>query len=107
MFRSAIVGVALFAALSVAAVGAGHASAQPAIDGKAVVCDTFDQYGVNRQSLKWIGDFLKDRHGETPKSAAAITQLAVNHFCPQHQGALSDLGRQLERDQHPDNPLFN
>lgn len=93
--------VILFASLS-----SQQASARPTIDGKAVVCDTFDKYGVNVQSVKWIGDYIIDSLQETPRGAVTIIQTSISLYCPNYNQAFSDLNNQLAKDQHPGNPLF-
>ena len=59
----------LSSAVLVGAFGTVPANAQPTVDGKAIVCGTFDQYGVNAKSVKWIGDYLIDRANQTPSGA--------------------------------------
>jgi hypothetical protein len=89
------------------AFGMGQANAQPNIDGKAIVCGTFDQYGVNQKSVKWIGDYLIDSKDQTPSDAVTLIQLSIINFCPNYNQAFDDLNNQLAKDQHPGNPLFN
>ncbi|GAA2437989.1 hypothetical protein A7G45_00345 [Mycolicibacterium llatzerense] len=86
---------------------AAPANAAPSIDGKAVVCDTFDKYGVNVKSVKWIGDYLIDSKGATPSSAITLMEVAMTAYCPNYSKAFDDLNSQLAKSQHPDNPLFN
>lgn len=102
-----IVGFLICLAAVSLGVGAGTASAQPQIDGKAIVCDTFDQYGVNVKSVKWIGDYLIDSKNQTPSGAATLIQLSVINFCPEFTEDFDALNEQAAKDQHPGNPLFN
>ena len=83
-----------------------QALAKPTIDGKAVVCDTFDKYGVNVQSVRWIGDYIIDNLQETPRGAVTIMQTSISLYCPNYNQAFNDLNNQLAKDQHPGNPLY-
>jgi hypothetical protein len=102
-----LVSVLLSSTALVVAFGMVQANAQPTVDGKAIVCGTFDQYGVNAKSVKWIGDYLTDRVNQTPSGAVMMIQISINMYCPNYQQAFDDLNSQLEKNQHPGNPLFN
>jgi hypothetical protein len=102
-----LVGLLLSATVLFGVLGMGQANAQPKIDGKAIVCGTFDKYGVNLKSVKWIGDYLTDSMDQTPSGAATLIQLSIVNFCPNYSQDFDDLNSQVERDQHPGNPLFN
>lgn len=107
MFRTATGSILCAAMLCYPVMAAGQASAQPTIDGKAVVCDTFGKYGVNVKSVKWIGDYIIDQLNQTPSGAVTTIQVAITAYCPNYQPAFDELNRQLAKNQHPGNPLYN
>jgi hypothetical protein len=105
MFKK-VIGVFLCAATPFS-FNAAEANAQPNIDGKAVVCDTFDKYGVNMKSVKWIGDYLMDSKGQTAHGAVTIIQIEISLDCPWHSQAFDQLNDQLEKEAHPGNPFYS
>ncbi|BBZ29322.1 hypothetical protein MMAD_36170 [Mycolicibacterium madagascariense] len=102
-----LAGVLLSAITLLGLFGTGQAGAEPNVDGKAVVCGTFDRYGLNLKSARWVFDYLTDRVGETPMGAQDIIQISINVYCPQYSNAYDDLNNQFDQQQHPGNPLFN
>lgn len=102
-----LIGALLGSATLAGAFFIAPANADPTVDGKVIVCGTFDQYGVNEKSVKWIGDYLINRANQTPRSAVTMIQVSIAMYCPNYQQPYNDLARQLERNRYPDNPLFN